>query len=96
MSLTRKAVLANEDANTAMYEISAKIPPGTTREQFDHMLQNLLIERFKLAYHYEKKEMAVLDLAIGKGALKMKASSRLPIGAARVSKRFSSWLSRRF
>jgi uncharacterized protein (TIGR03435 family) len=65
---------AREYADTAMYEISAKVPPGTTRERFDYMLQNLLIERFKLAYHYEKKEMAVLDLVVGKSGVKMKGS----------------------
>ena len=58
----------------AMYEISAKVPPGATREQFNVMLRNLVIERFKLTYHYEKKEMQVYDLTVVKGALKMKES----------------------
>jgi uncharacterized protein (TIGR03435 family) len=58
----------------AMYEISAKVPPGTTREQFNVMLRNLVIERFKLRYHYEKKEMQVYDLTVVKGGLKMKES----------------------
>jgi uncharacterized protein (TIGR03435 family) len=60
--------------DNAMYEISAKVPPGTTREQFHLMLQNLVIQRFKLLYHYEKKEMQVYDLVVAKGGLKMKES----------------------
>jgi uncharacterized protein (TIGR03435 family) len=58
----------------AMYDISAKVPPGTTKEQFNLMLRNLVIERFKLAYHYEKKEMQVYDVGVAKGGLKMKES----------------------
>jgi uncharacterized protein (TIGR03435 family) len=50
------------------------VPPGATREQFDRMLQSLLVERFKLAYHYEAKQMSVYDLVIGKGGIKMKES----------------------
>ena len=60
--------------DNAMYEISAKVPPGTTKEQFDEMLRNLVIERFKLAYHFEKKEMQVYDLTVARGGLKMKES----------------------
>jgi len=56
------------------YEISAKVPPGTTKEQFHRMLQMLLIERFKLRYHYEKREMQVYDVVVAKGGLKMTLS----------------------
>jgi uncharacterized protein (TIGR03435 family) len=38
------------------------------------MLQMLLIERFKLRYHYEKREMQVYDVAVAKGGLKMTPS----------------------
>jgi uncharacterized protein (TIGR03435 family) len=48
--------------NQTKYEISAKIPAGTTHQDFNQMLQRLLIERFKLAYHFEKKEMQVYNL----------------------------------
>jgi uncharacterized protein (TIGR03435 family) len=46
------------------------------------MLQNLLAERFKLAYHYEKKEMQVYGLVVGKSGLKMKESPPEPPPAA--------------
>lgn len=64
------------------YEIAAKVPPGTTEDQFNLMLRNLLVERFKLVYHYEKKEMQVYALLVAKGGLKMKESPpRVPEGA---------------
>ena len=56
------------------YDINAKIPAGSTKEQVRIMLQNLLAERFKLAYHFEKKEMQVYDLVVGKNGVKMKPS----------------------
>jgi len=32
------------------------------------MMQNLLVERFKLAYHREKKEMQTYELVVAKAA----------------------------
>jgi uncharacterized protein (TIGR03435 family) len=58
--------------------ISAKIPDGTTKEQFQLMLQNLLAERFKLTFHREKKETQTYDLVIAKNGPKMKESVQTP------------------
>jgi len=58
----------------ADYEISAKVPLGATREQFDRMLQSLLVERFNLTYNHEAKQMSVYDLVISKGGIKMNES----------------------
>jgi len=56
------------------YDITAKIPQGTTKEQFGAMLQTLLAERFKLTYHREKKDLPAYVLVVGKAGSKMKAS----------------------
>src|SRR4051812_689501 len=37
------------------YDITAKIPPGATKEQFNRMLQGLLVDRFHLALHHETR-----------------------------------------
>jgi uncharacterized protein (TIGR03435 family) len=50
------------------------VPAGTTKEQFQRMLQNLLAERLKLKLHHEQKEMATFELTIGKKGLNMKTS----------------------
>ena len=65
---------APEWFQTAQFDISAKVPPGTTRDSFHKMLRNLLAERFKLAAHYEKREMKVYELAIAKSGLKFQES----------------------
>lgn len=54
------------------YEISAKLPPGTTNEQFREMIRNLLSDRFKLEFHRTQKEMAIYDMVVAKGGLKLK------------------------
>ena len=56
------------------FDITAKIPMGTTKEQFERMLQNLLAERFKLALHHETKELPMYALVVGKGGSKLKES----------------------
>jgi uncharacterized protein (TIGR03435 family) len=57
------------------FEISAKVPEGTTKDQFNLMLQNLLVERFKLKLHRETKEGQVYELTVNKGGVKMKESA---------------------
>jgi uncharacterized protein (TIGR03435 family) len=56
------------------FNISAKIPEGTTKEQFRSMLQSLFVERFKLAYHWEKKDIQTYDLVVAKNGHKLKES----------------------
>jgi len=57
------------------FDIVAKIPPGTTKEQFNVMLQNLLIERFKITLHHETKELPVYTMTVGKNGSKMKETT---------------------
>jgi uncharacterized protein (TIGR03435 family) len=64
------------DENTN-YDISA-IADGNdspTRDQFRQMLQALLVERFKLKFHRETKEMPVYALVVGKSGPKFKQSA---------------------
>jgi uncharacterized protein (TIGR03435 family) len=59
---------------TEMYTINAKIPPGTTQEQFRLMLQNLLVERFGLKFHREQKSFPAYELVVANGGPKLKES----------------------
>jgi uncharacterized protein (TIGR03435 family) len=47
------------------YDISAKIPPAATPEQFRLMLMNLLIERFHLVLHHESRQVSCYALTVG-------------------------------
>ena len=59
----------------ARFDITARVPVGTTKEQFQRMLRNLLAERLKLTLHHEPKEMALFELTVGKKGLNMKNSA---------------------
>ena len=64
------------------FDISAKVPDGTTKEQFNIMLQNMLAERFHLTVHHEAKDVAKYDLVVAKNGPKLKESVETPGASA--------------
>jgi uncharacterized protein (TIGR03435 family) len=54
------------------FDIVAKGPGGTRREQLPQMMQALLAQRFKLQAHTESKEFSVFALSAGKNGAKLK------------------------
>jgi uncharacterized protein (TIGR03435 family) len=60
------------------FTITAKVPEGATKEQFKLMMRNLLVERFKLAAHLAKQEVAGYQLVVAKGGSKLTASAGHP------------------
>jgi uncharacterized protein (TIGR03435 family) len=64
--------------DTERYAVDTKMPPGTTREQFQQMLQSLLADRFKLAVHHETKVLSVYELVVGKSGHKLRESAKTP------------------
>ena len=57
------------------FDIDATMAPGTTKEQFQAMLQNLLADRFKLATHREAKVFSGYALVVAKNGPKFKESA---------------------
>jgi uncharacterized protein (TIGR03435 family) len=85
------------DPNADRFEVTATMAPGTTKDQFRLMLQNLLAERFKLAVHKEMREIPIYALTVAKGGPKLKKAAADPDdnepekddphpGAARIKK----------
>jgi uncharacterized protein (TIGR03435 family) len=56
-------------------EAKAEDPAKATEKQLLGMLQNLLVERFQLKYHFKTKDMPGFALVVGKGGPKLKASN---------------------
>jgi uncharacterized protein (TIGR03435 family) len=56
------------------FSVHATIPSGATKDDVPEMLQSLLAERFKLAYHREQKEQSVFALIVGKNGPKLQPS----------------------
>ena len=61
--------------STQFVQVDATMPVDTTKEQFREMLRNLIVDRFKLRYHTEVKEVPGYLLTVAKGGSKIKASS---------------------
>jgi len=60
------------------FSVSAKVPDGTTKEQFKLMQQALLAERFRLTFHWEKKDLRGYNLVVAKDGPKLTSSSNGP------------------
>ena len=78
------------DAPTAdTYEFQATMPVETTDADVRRMLQAFLIDRFKLAFHWETRTLPVLALVVAPGGLKVKPTDpkndppRAPLGCPR-------------
>ena len=63
------------------FDIVAKAPAGSTKEQVNQMLQNLLVERFGLVFHWEDRELPTYEMQVGKSGLKMKEVTPPPDAA---------------
>ena len=66
---------------SSRYDIDAKIPAGTTNDQFRIMLQNLLAERFHVTLHHEMRDLPGYGLTVGKGKVKLVMSTPEEVGA---------------
>lgn len=63
-----------------LYNIVAKGPAGSAREQLQLMLQTLLAERFHLKTHREEKEMAYYALVPARTGPKLHKVEEIPEG----------------
>lgn len=55
------------------WNIAARLPEGASQDQVPEMMQALLIDRFKLAVHHEKREQPVYELTVAKGGAKLES-----------------------
>lgn len=59
----------------ARFNFQATLPPDSAAEQFRAMLRHLLAARFKLAVHFEKKELEGYDMVLVKKSENLKPST---------------------
>jgi uncharacterized protein (TIGR03435 family) len=70
--------VAGLEGLTDMFDITARIPEGTTKAQFALMLRNMLADRFHLTVHHEAREIVKYDLVVAKNGPKCKKAAELP------------------
>ena len=68
-------ITAPEWISTERYNLVAKLPDGTPRDQVPAMLQSLLAERFHLKLHKEQKVMPTYALLVAKSGPKLEKST---------------------
>jgi len=61
--------------DTERFDIDAVLPPETTREQFSQMLQNLLVGRFRIQSHRERRELPGYALVVARDGPKFHESA---------------------
>jgi uncharacterized protein (TIGR03435 family) len=61
------------------FDIVAKMPEGSTKDDAPKMLQALLEDRFKLVAHHASAEHPVMALVVGKSGSKLKPSASKPV-----------------
>ena len=74
---------AKVDADTAARW--QKLPHAERLKEEQPMMQALLIDRCKLKFHYETKELAVYDLVIAKGGTKMKEAAKSEVETSGIT-----------
>jgi uncharacterized protein (TIGR03435 family) len=60
------------------FTVVATMPPDTTKEKFHLMLQNLLIERFRMKLHHETRNLSGYELVVAPGGSKLKETTHDP------------------
>jgi uncharacterized protein (TIGR03435 family) len=80
-SITNNEQIAGPDWITdkmVRFDIEGKAPPATPLAKLREMLQTLLVERFKLVYHTDKKNMTYVALVAAKGGSKLQEAEENP------------------
>ena len=57
------------------YAVDAVVPSGATQDQFRQMLQNLLVKRFRMSFHWEERDFKVHRLVVATSGSKLKGSA---------------------
>lgn len=65
-------VIGPEWLTSERYDASAKLPDGATSDQIPEMIQAMLLERFQLKAHREKRDLPAYVITAGKPPLNMK------------------------
>jgi uncharacterized protein (TIGR03435 family) len=79
--LSGPAWLINPGVDSPRFNITATMPEKTSQADYRLMLQRMLTERFGVVSHYEKKELPVYNLVVGKNGPKLNPPTK-PAGGS--------------
>lgn len=75
---------------SARYDVTARMPPNTSADDFNLMLQALLKERIGLQVHHEFREQPVYRMSIAKGGLKGNLKEAAPLTEGEKARAYSA------
>ena len=64
--------------NAGTFDLTATMSPNATQEQFQRMLQNLLIDRFQIKLHHETHNFPGYELTVAPAGPKFKSTAQDP------------------
>lgn len=70
-------------AAMARFDLRARVPEGTTKEQLALMMESLLADRFQLTVHRESREIQRFELTVAKNGPKFREAVPRPPGDSR-------------
>ncbi len=73
--LRRNQISGPDWLDTEPFDIEARIPAGASKEQVGQMMQNLLVERFKMTVHHETQRFDGYRLEVAKNGPKLKEAN---------------------
>ena len=73
--LPREQILAPDWLADSRFEVTGKLPAGTSKNQVPEMLQAMLADRFRMMVHHEQKVRSAYLLVAGKGQPKLKPAA---------------------
>ena len=73
-NITVRQISGQDPLLSEGYDIAAKAEHAVRRDQIMRMLQTLLVERFRLAVHWETREVPVFALVAGRGGARLQRS----------------------
>lgn len=82
--LKRYQIAAPQWTESALFDVSANVPKGASKAQFRLMLQDMLVERFKLGIHWERRDVDAYQLVLKAGARRLKRAEEAT-GTERLS-----------
>lgn len=77
----RYQVSAPDWMGATRFDVSARLKPDTTVDQYRAMLRSLVTQRFGLTFHHEQKQIGIYDLVVAKNGSKLKEVDPDPTAA---------------
>ncbi len=69
--IPREKIIGPAWLDSELYDIEARMPAGATEEQVPTMLRNLIIDRFQMRAHHEKRVLPMFQMVIAKSGPKL-------------------------